>query len=403
MIRALLQIVGSLGVFLYGMRVMSDGIQKTAGDRLQRILSFMTDNRFSAVLTGFLITILVQSSSATTVLVVSFANAGLLNLVQSIGVIMGANIGTTITGWIVAIIGFKVNISAVALPIIGLGLPFLLSKRLNKKEWGEIATGFGLLFLGLDFLKQSVPDIKSNPEILEFLADYTGFGFGSFLIFVLVGTVLTIIVQSSSAAMATTLTMAHFGWIDFQTAAAIVLGENIGTTITAFLASMGADINAKRAARAHTLFNIAGVIWMSVLFKPFIGFIDILVPGSMDGSGITTHLAMFHTLFNVFNTLLFIWFVPLLAKGVEALVRPKASERPKVYTLKYISTTLQDTPELNVLNAKREIVRMAETVEEMFERVVEVFKHPEEKLGNEVEALSDMEEYTDQMQEEISR
>ena len=235
---------------------MSDGIQKAAGERLHKIMNYMTANRLAAVFTGFAITGIIQSSSATTVMVVSFVNAQLLSLAQSIGVIMGANIGTTVTGWIVAILGFKFKVVTIALPSIGLGFPLLFSKKWGKQNWGETFIGFGILFLGLNFLKNSVPDIKSNPEVLEFLSQYTGLGFLSIILFILVGTLLTILVQSSSAAMAITLTMAYSGWIDFTTAAAIVLGENIGTTITAFLASIGTHVNARRAARAHTLFNV---------------------------------------------------------------------------------------------------------------------------------------------------
>ncbi|MCD6396145.1 MAG: Na/Pi cotransporter family protein, partial [Spirochaetaceae bacterium] len=310
----ILSIAGSLGLFLFGMKIMSDGIQKAAGDRLKAILNLMTKNRVFAVFTGFFITALIQSSSATTVMIVSFVNAGLLNLGQAIGVIMGANIGTTVTGWIVALLGFKIKITSMALPSIGIGLPFFFSKNINKKEFGEILIGFGLLFLGLAFLKDSVPDIKSHPEILEFIQNLTGYGIGSIILFVIIGSLITVIVQSSSAAMAITLTMAWSGWIDFPTAAAIVLGENIGTTITAYLASIGTSINARRASRAHTLFNIFGVIWMLILFKPFIYLVDIIVPGDISAgsnpASIPAHLAMFHTLFNLINTIFSIFFIP---------------------------------------------------------------------------------------------
>ena len=273
MISTAFNILGSLGVFLFGMQVMSEGIQKTAGNRLRDILAYMTQNRFAGVFTGFITTCLVQSSSATTVMVVSFVNAGLLTLTQSIGVIMGANIGTTITGWLVAILGFKFKIDAIALPAVGIGLPLIFSKHIKRKNIGEIFVGFGLLFLGLKFLKSSVPDVESNPEILNFLQYYTDMGMISVLIFIFVGVLLTITVQSSSAAMTITITMAFKGWIDFPTAAALVLGENIGTTITAYLASLGANYHAKRTARAHMIFNLFGIIWMLVAFKMFIPFI----------------------------------------------------------------------------------------------------------------------------------
>ncbi|MCK5673030.1 MAG: Na/Pi cotransporter family protein, partial [Spirochaetales bacterium] len=352
----ILSIAGSLGLFLFGMKIMSDGIQKTAGDKLKSILNMMTKNRVAAVFTGFFITAIVQSSSATTVMVVSFVNAGLLNLGQAIGVIMGANIGTTVTGWIVAILGFKFKITAMALPAIGIGLPFFFSKNLNRKEIGEILIGFGLLFLGLGFLKDSVPDIKSHPEILEFIQHLTGYGFGSMILFVIIGGVITVIVQSSSAAMAITLTMAYSGWIDYPTAAAIVLGENIGTTITAYLASIGTNINARRASRAHTLFNIFGVIWMLILFKPFLSFVDFIVPGDIfsgtNHSIIPTHLAMFHTLFNLTNTLIGMFIIPQITFLVRKLVPEKGIEDTEEYTFKYISAPIQDTPEFFIIPVK---------------------------------------------------
>lgn len=397
------QIIGSLGLFLFGMKLMSEGIQKAAGEQLQTILNFMTNNRYSAVLTGFLITALVQSSSATTVMVVSFVNAGLFSLAQAAGVIMGANIGTTVTGWIVAILGFKINITAVALPAVGFGIPFLFFKNFGKSSWGEILIGFGILFIGLSLLKDSIPDIRNNPEILHFLADYTGRGVGSFFLFIFVGTVLTVIVQSSSAAMAMTLTMAYSGWIDFPTAAAIVLGENIGTTITAFIASLSANINARRAARIHTIFNCLGILWMSFLFNPFITLVDTIVPGNMNSqAGIPAHLAMFHTMFNVTNTLIFIWFIPQLAALSKRMVRSKETFSEK-YTLPYLYSGLQHTPEIMVVKARGEIIKMADIVGRMFDTFVLVFLHPKKKLSKEVEQLKEMEDYTDDMQEEISR
>ena len=226
MIAAIFKIAGSLGLFLYGMKLLSDGLQKSAGDRIHAILNIMTGNRIAAILSGFLITGIIQSSSATTVMIVSFVNAGLLNLTQATGLIMGANIGTTVTGWLVAIIGFKFNITSIALPAIGIGLPLIFIKKLKKSELGETLIGFGVLFIGLDFLKNSVPDIRSNPQVLEFLSLYTDMGFLSYLIFVVAGIVITVIIQSSSAAMAITITMAHAGWIDYPTAAALILGEN---------------------------------------------------------------------------------------------------------------------------------------------------------------------------------
>jgi len=404
MIATIFKLLGSLGVFLYGMRVMSDGIQKVAGKKMQSILNYMTANRILAVLTGFIITALVQSSSATTVMVVSFVNASLLSLTQAIGVVMGANIGTTVTTWIVSIIGFKFKISAIALPIIGVALPFMFSKLKKRRDIGEILIGFGLLFLGLMFLKSSVPDIKSNPEILEFLKNYTDLGFLSFVIFVIVGSILTVIVQSSSAAMAITVTMAFMGWIGFETASAIVLGENIGTTVTAYLASLGTSLNARRTARAHFLFNIFGVIWMAFVFRYFTQFILKIAPwDSSLQTNLPLNLSLFHTVFNIINSLIFIPFVTPFALLVEKLVKPKESDLSQEYKFKYISTGLQDTAQLNIQTAKSELDKMVGLVDNMFDTFLHIFRNPSKKMGTTVEKVKDMEDLSDQMQEEITK
>ncbi len=288
-----LTLIGSLGLFLYGMKIMSEGLQKVAGDKLRSILSVMTTNRVTGILTGVLITALVQSSSATTVMVVSFVNAGLLSLAQSIGVIMGANVGTTVTAWIISLFGFKVDISIFALPLIGISIPLIFSGKSKRKSWGEFFLGFSFLFMGLSFLKSSVPDLQSNPQVLAFLQNYTSMGFPSLLIFLFLGTILTIIVQSSSATVAITLIMCTKGWIPFEMAAAMVLGENIGTTITANIAAISANVSAKRAALAHLMFNVFGVFWVLVVFYPFIQMISWIVTnfGPGDPNGITHFLS----------------------------------------------------------------------------------------------------------------
>ncbi len=404
MIRTVLEIAGSLGLFLFGMRTMSDGIQKAAGERLQKILHFMTGNRFAGVFTGFSITSIIQSSSATTVMVVSFVNAGLLSLTQAIGVIMGANIGTTLTGWIVALFGFKFSITSIALPVIGIGIPLIFWKRLKKGDWGEALVGFGILFLGLSFLKASVPDIDAHPETLRFVQQLTGHGIFSRFFFIFLGTGLTVILQSSSASMAITLTMAYYGWIDFPSAAAMVLGENIGTTFTAVIASIGADLNAKRAAAAHMTFNILGILWIQFLFMPVINLVDLIVPGTpATDNGITAHLAMFHTTFNVLNTLFFIGFVHWIERIVTFIVRGIMEGDEYDYRLEYLSTALQDTPELNLVRAKAEIEKMAGVIREMFHSFIYVFDHPDKKLKDEVEDLRKKEILTDKMQEELTR
>ncbi|MFW6338503.1 MAG: Na/Pi cotransporter family protein [Alkalispirochaetaceae bacterium] len=403
---ALLQILiifGSLGVFLYGMRMMSEGLQQAAGSRLQKILAYMTSNRFAGVASGFLITSVVQSSSATTVMVVSFVDAALLTLRQAIGVIMGANIGTTVTGWIVALLGFQFSITSVALPAIAVGTAMLLIRKIDRDDIAHALIGFGFLFLGLSLLKDAVPDIRNNPEILRFLANYTDLGFLSFLIFIVVGTLLTVAVQSSSAAMAITLTMTFNGWIDYPTAAAIVLGENIGTTVTAYLASLNAGANAKRAARAHTFFNLFGVIWMAAIFQPALGLVDAIVPGSIASrTDIAAHLAMFHTLFNIANTAICIGFVPFFERFVHRLVPESAAEDARSYRLPYVRSGLQETVELNILTARGELARMAEKVEELFLFFGELFRNPKKKVRARRKEMNDSFTLVQKMQEEIT-
>lgn len=395
-ILGILKLLGSLGVFLFGMRVMSDAIQKVAGSRMQSILNYMTINRFVAVLTGFSITALVQSSSATTVMVVSFVNASLLSLTQAIGVIMGANIGTTVTTWIVAFLGFKFKIAAIALPIVGIGLPLIFAKSDKKKSIGEVFIGFGILFLGLAFLKDSVPDIKNNPQTLAFLQNYSNMGYLSYLLFVAIGALLTITVQSSSAAMAITVTMAFKGWIDFPIAASMVLGENIGTTVTAFLASLTANINARRAARAHFLFNVFGVLWMLLVFPLFLSLTLKIAPWDVSiQENLPLNLSLFHTLFNILNTLICIWFIKWFSTIVIRIVKTKKSDESESYRFEYIATTILETPELDIFAAKQEIRKMADLSNQMIQTFLEVFfskkKYSDTTLKNQKrqERLSD--------------
>lgn len=402
-----LQILGGLGVFLFGLRIMSQGLQKFAGNRLRAVLHGMTQNRFSGIFSGFLITATVQSSSATTVLVVSFANAGLLNVFQSIGIIMGANIGTTVTAWLVALLGFKVKISAFALPIIGIAFPLSLINSNRAKQLSEIFVGFGLLFLGLAFLKAGVPNIKNNPESLEFLKNLSGYGFGSVILFAIAGTVLTVVVQSSSAATTITLAMAAEGWIDYKLAAAMVLGENIGTTITALLASIGTTNNARRVARSHTLFNLIGVLWMLPLLGVYLGFIDAIVPGdpwaegvSMSESAVPAHLAAFHTCFNITNTLLLVGFVHTIERIVKWWI-PLSDEDHEGAHLKFLETGLLGTPELAGVEARRGLQQMTGVCSDMFGQLQTVVKNPQQKLGNVVDDIKLGEAKTDEMEEEI--
>ena len=369
-------LLGALGMFLYGMNLMSSGLQKAAGDRLRGFLSAMTSNPFKRVMTGVGITALIQSSSATTVMVVSFVNAGLLTLVQAIGVIMGANIGTTITAWMVSLLGFKADISVLAVPLMLLGFLFSNSKKNQYKNIGELIVGFSLLFLGLSFMKESVPDLKETPQVLEFVRQWSGYGFRSVLIFLGLGTVLTLILQSSSATMAITLIMLSMGWIPFPMACAMVLGENIGTTITANIAASVGNSSAKRAALSHTVFNVFGVIWALILFKPFLVLVgkiielmglpnpadpDFMVTAS-DGPESTSALyglSMLHTLFNTINTLILIWFTGLIGKLVTKLVKSNEKREDKPFRLKYIEAGHLATPELSTEQAFKEIIHFA--------------------------------------------
>ncbi len=404
MLFMILQIIGSLGVFLFGMKVMSDGLQRSAGQKLQSVLNFMTQNRFMGVLTGIFITSIIQSSSATTVMIVSFVNAGLLSLTQAISTIMGANIGTTITTWIVSYLGFKVQITVLALPIVGVGLPFMFSKQKKMRDIGDLIIGFGILFIGLGMLRDSVPDITKYPETMALLANLSDNGIWSYFLYVAAGAVLTMIIQSSSAMMTLTVAMAFKGWIDLPSAAALCLGENLGTTVTAYIASLGTNVNARRAARAHTLFNVIGVIWMSFVFRQFLALEMRIVPwDSSLRENFPLDLALFHTLFNVTNTLLMIGFVPQFAYVVERLVKPSKRDKDKTYKLQYISTPLQDTADMNIIEAKKEMEKMADIVKDMFDDTVEIFLTPCKKITDKVERIRETETLTDQMQVEITR
>jgi phosphate:Na+ symporter len=425
----ILKILGSLGIFLYGMKVMSEGIQKAAGSGMRHALATMTHNRASSVFTGFFTTSMVQSSSATTVLVVSFVNAGLLTLTESIGVIMGANLGTTITAWLVAWIG-KFSISAITLPIIGIGLPLFFIGKTKTKAAGESLIGFGLLFTGLSYLKKSVPDlkggVKENAELQETMQNIiellNGYGFGSTVLFLIAGILLTLIVQSSSAAMAITITCAWNGWFGtdpaeaFQISAAIVLGENIGTTVTAWLASIGTNVNAKRAARAHFLFNVIGTIWALAVFAlmtPLIWKLTHLLPDSIievktakgaEGDPLTivaAAVAFYHTSFNLINIFLLVWFVPNIANLVQKWVKDPADQKETTH-LRYISQNLVDLGELNIAEAENAIRKMSQLSVSMFNGFIDVFEHPKEDMSTQVSALKSIEDEADVMMQEIT-
>jgi len=373
----ILTLLGALGMFLYGMNLMSSGLQKAAGDKLRGLLSAITSNSFKGVLTGLGITSIIQSSSATTVMVVSFVNAGLLTLAQAIGVIMGANIGTTVTAWLVAWLGFKADISILAVPLMLLGFLCSNSKKSNRQNIGELIVGFCLLFLGLSFMKESVPDLNETPEVLEFVKAWSGYGFWSVLIFLAFGTILTLVLQSSSATMAITLIMLSMGWIPFSMACAMVLGENIGTTITANIAASVGNTQAKRAAMSHTIFNVFGVVWALILFKPFLMLVGGIIacfglpnpaadgfavsaPNTPDSTAALYGLSMLHTLFNTINTLILVWFVKFIEKAVTWIIKAPKNQEQEVFRLKYISAGPLATPELATEQAFDEIIHFAQ-------------------------------------------
>lgn len=379
MLLQIFTLLGALGMFLYGMNMMSAGLQKAAGNRLRNILAAITSNPLKGVVTGLGITSIIQSSSATTVMVVGFVNAGLLTLAQAVGVIMGANIGTTVTAWLVSFLGFKADISILAVPLMAVGFVLSLAKKENYRNMSEFIIGFSLLFLGLSLMKNSVPDLRETPEVLQFITQWTDMGFGSVLIFLVFGTVLTLVLQSSSATMALTLIMLSMGWIPFTAAAAMVLGENIGTTITANIAASIGNSNARRAALAHTFFNLFGVIWALILFTPFLTLVgniivwifglpnptDVIYSAGLDSTSDEATAALYgismlHTLFNTINTCILIWFTPLIVKAVSACIKAKPEVDDSKVKLKFINAGHIGTAELAIGQAHKEIVHFAQ-------------------------------------------
>ena len=411
-----LTVIGSLGLFIYGMKNMSEGIQRIAGNRLRELLAALTSNRFTGVLTGFGTTALIQSSSATTVMVVSFVNAGLLSLKQAISVIMGANIGTTITAVLITIFGFsKFSLSSYAIPIIAIAFPMMFSGNDRTKNFSEFLIGFAILFMGLDALKESVPDVNQIQGIHELIGSLNEYGFLSLIIFILIGTLLTIIVQSSSAAIALTLTLCAKGIIGFENAAAIVLGENIGTTVTANLAALVGNVHAKRAARAHLLFNLMGVTWMILAFPFFINAIDEFITSTIGKSPLAVTpdteghietvnwgLTIFHISFNIVNTFIFVWFVDLIEKVVTKLV-PIKNKIDREYHLEYIDKGLMGTPELSILEARKEVAKFGELTQRMMGFLTDLFTAKEPKrIEKRLKKIQKYEDITDRIEIEIA-
>lgn len=445
----LLGLIGAVGLFLYGMKVMSEGLQKAAGDRLRNILGAMTRNRATGTLTGFFITALIQSSSASTVMVVSFVNAGLMTLSQSMAVIMGANVGTTFTAWIIALFGFKVDIAAFALPLIGVSVPLLFSKKSRTKSIGEFGIGFAFLFMGLSLISKYVPDLQQNPEMFEFLQRYTSMGFGSVLIFCLVGLVVTMIIQSSAATFAITLIMCSKGWITFDLACALVLGSNIGTTITPLLASLSGNVAAKRTAMGHLLFNFLGTVWTLAIFFPFVDLTqwvtqeigqgdptalysyvtdlkssseavyaqvmqselpnaDPLISGHLTRImtlqiSVSFGLSIFHSLFNLINLSIMIWLTKVYVKIVEWLL-PAKRKGDDEFQLKFISSGMLSASELNITQAEKEIAVFADRVNRMLAMAKELVhtKERSEEFNKLSSRLEKYEDISDRMELEIA-
>lgn len=447
-------LLGAVGLFLYGMKVMSEGLQKAAGDRLRNILSAMTRNRFTGTLTGFAITALIQSSSASTVMVVSFVNAGLMTLAQSMAVIMGANVGTTFTAWVIALFGFKVNISTFVVPLIAVAVVLLLSNKSKAKSMGEFLIGFSFLFMGLDMISTYVPDLQSNPEMFAYLKHYASMGIGSIIIFLLVGLLLTMVIQSSAATFAITLIMCSKGWINFDLACALILGSNIGTTITPILASMSGNVAAKRTAMGHLLFNFLGTIWCVCIFIPFANFNAWLTeiigqgdPNALFGfvNGLETTdpdvynnlfnnslpagddlyqrvssaqmavarmqmsvsfgLSIFHTTFNLVNLSIMIWFTKLYVRIVEWLVPNKKNRDDEEFSLKFIRGGLLNASELNIAQAEKEISVYAQRVGRMIEMGQTLIhtKEGSEEYNNLYSRIEKYEDISDRMEIEIAQ
>ena len=412
-----LQLIGSLGIFIYGMKVFSDGLQKVAGGRLRAILKGMTTTRFRGILTGFGATTITQSSTTTTVMVVSFVNAGLITFIESTGVIMGANIGTTVTAWMVAVFGFKMQITPFAVALIGIFFPFLFLGRDKLKYLAEAMIGFGIIFIGLEFIKDAVPNIQDNPDMFAFLDSLTGLGYfdyGSIILFVFMGTLLTLLTQSSSAATAITLVMLFQGWINFPIAAAMILGENIGTTVTANLAATVGNVHAKRAARFHLIFNLCGVAWMLVVLYPFLSGIDYIIQlfspagGSvfddteLSRANATLGLSLFHTTFNVINVVLLFSFVPRIIRFVERIQGEKEDGGDQAFRLQYISGGIMSSAELSIAQAHKEIEQFGKLIEKMHFSFYGLFFKKQKKHQKFLKKIEKREQITDNMELEVA-
>ena len=401
-----LQLLGSIALLIYGMKVMSEALQKMAGPQLRNMLGAMTTNRFSGVLTGALVTVAVQSSAATTVMTVSFVNAALLTLGQAISIIMGANIGTTMSAWIMSA-GFSFNIINVVWPAFLVGIILI---QLGKHRYiGDFLFGLSFLLFALGMLKQAGTDLDlaSNPAVVDFFASFKT-NYGTILLFLLIGTILTAIVQSSAALMAITMVLCSTGAITIFQGIALVMGENIGTTVTANLAALSANTQARRTAMAHMLFNVFGVIWVLIFFFPFVRMVCGVVgldpeAGEQSPTQLSFALATFHTFFNVINTAILIWFIPQIEKFVCAIIRPKKTEEEDEFRLQYIRGGLMKTPEISVLQAQKEIVLFGQKMQYMYELVKEMYNASDEDFAKLFDRVEKYEDLSDRMENEIGK
>ncbi|MBQ7280354.1 MAG: Na/Pi cotransporter family protein [Bacteroidales bacterium] len=415
----ILNFAGALALFLFGMKLMSEGLQKIAGDKMRAILGKITDNPLRGILTGTVVTTAIQSSSATTVMVVSFVNAGLLSLAGAIAVIMGANIGTTVTAWIITLFGLGESSSAFSLPMTlgAISMIFTFSKKDKLKSIGEFIIGLALLLVGMNFLQQAMPNLEEYPKFLETLATLSNYGFWSILIFTVIGALLTCLVQASAAMMAITLVMCYKGWIGFDVAVALVMGQNIGTTITANLAAMVANTAGKKAARAHLVFNVIGVIITLVVFRPVMDLIAHIttnmvganpyLPVSAEGyspEAIPMALSLFHTFFNVVNTLILVWFIPQIIKIVNWMVKTLPEDEEETFRLKFISGGWMNTAELNMESARKEIENFSKRMLRMYTFLPSLrTAKDDEEFDRVMQRIEKYEDISDHMEAEIAK
>jgi len=403
-----LKVLGALAFFIYGMKIMSEGIQKAGGVQLRKVLSMMTRNRFLGVLSGFLVTTFVQSSSATTVMTVSFANAGLLSLAEAASLIMGANVGTTITGWIISVLGFQIKLHAISIPIFAIAVPLLYINKGKLRFWGEFLIGLAILFLGLQFLNESIPTLQQDSETLAYLSSFANWGFFSGILFILFGAITTVIVQSSSAAMALTLVMSANGWIPLDVAATMVLGQNIGTTATAEIAALVGNVYAKRAARIHSLFNILGVCWMFLLLPVFLKILDNILQQTIytnsayaDVNNVPLALSAFHTIFNILNALLFIGLIPWLVNLATKTVKSRGEE-DEINRLDYL-TSLVSISELSILEVQKKVAHFGQVTSRMLNFISTMLFSI--NAGEPAEMMDKIEKYeliTNRMEQELT-